>query len=60
VIPVEDGVRLELELDSGQLFAFAPLPGPVKGETVSLRVSGGVTFQGATVVPDAPEQTVMP
>jgi ABC-type multidrug transport system ATPase subunit len=60
VIPVEDGIRLELELESGRVFALSPLPGPTKGETVSLRISGGVTFQRAMVVPDAPEQTVMP
>jgi ABC-type multidrug transport system ATPase subunit len=60
VIPVEDGVRLELELPSGRVFAFAPLPGPTKGETVALRVAGGVSFQRATAVPDEPAQTVMP
>jgi ABC-type multidrug transport system ATPase subunit len=43
-ILVEDGVRLEVELAGGRLFAFAPPPGPAAGEAVRLRVSGGVRF----------------
>jgi ABC-type multidrug transport system ATPase subunit len=44
VIPLEDGVRLELALDNGKLYASSPLPGPVVGEEVAVRVIGGVEF----------------
>jgi len=43
-IPIEDGVRLELALPNGRLFANAPLPGPGPGETVGLRLTGGVSY----------------
>ena len=44
-IPLEDGVRLELQLDHGRLFTVAPIPGPRTGERVRLRVDGGVRFR---------------
>jgi ABC-type multidrug transport system ATPase subunit len=44
VIPLEDGVRLELELDGGRLYALAPVPGPAPGDRVRLRLDGGVRF----------------
>jgi ABC-type sulfate/molybdate transport systems ATPase subunit len=48
-IPLEDGVRLELTLDNGKLYAVAPLPGPRAGDEVGVRVMGGVSFAaGAT------------
>jgi ABC-type multidrug transport system ATPase subunit len=43
-IPVEEGVRLELELPGGRISAIAPLPGPAVGEEVRLRTTGGVRF----------------
>ena len=43
-IPLEDGVRLELTLDEGRLFAVSALPGPMTGDEVRLRVTGGVCF----------------
>jgi ABC-type multidrug transport system ATPase subunit len=43
-ILVEDGVRLELELPGGRVFALAPPPGPGVDERVGLRTSGGVRF----------------
>ncbi|HEV3055323.1 MAG TPA: ATP-binding cassette domain-containing protein, partial [Solirubrobacteraceae bacterium] len=46
VIPLEDGVRLELSLANGRVYAQSPLPGPSKGDSVSLRLSGGVAFPG--------------
>jgi ABC-type sulfate/molybdate transport systems ATPase subunit len=46
VIPLEDGVRLALRLERGRLYALAPLPGPRAGETVGVRVVGGVRFAG--------------
>lgn len=46
-IPLEDGVRLELALDNGRLYAVAGLPGPRVGEEVSVRVTGGVRFAAA-------------
>jgi len=44
VIPVEDGARLELSLDRGQVYAVAALPSPGLGETVRVRIEGGVRF----------------
>jgi hypothetical protein len=44
VIPLEDGVRLELALDNGKVYAVSPLPGPTGGEEVAVRVTGGVVF----------------
>jgi ABC-type sulfate/molybdate transport systems ATPase subunit len=44
VIPLEDGVRLELTLDNGRLFTTAPLPAPRVGDRVTARIDGGVRF----------------
>lgn len=57
VVPLEDGVRLELELAGGRLYANAPPPGPAKGESVRLRIDGGVCFRGpqAVVAPAVPQ-----
>jgi len=41
-IPLEDGVRLELELGGGRLYAVAALPAPRVGESVGVRIDGGV------------------
>lgn len=43
-LPVEDGVRVELELAGGGLVALAPGPGPEAGEEVGVRLAGGVRF----------------
>jgi len=43
-VPLEDGVRLELELDHGRLYCVAPVPAPRPGEMVHLRVEGGARF----------------
>jgi hypothetical protein len=40
----EDGFRLELTLESGRLYAVVPLPAPRVGDTVRLRLDGGVRF----------------
>jgi len=44
VIPLEDGVRLELTLPHGRLYAIADLPGPRVGDTVRIDLDGGVRF----------------
>jgi ABC-type nitrate/sulfonate/bicarbonate transport system ATPase subunit len=44
LVPVEEGVRVELALDNGRLVALAPAPGPRPGTEVSLRLLGGVRF----------------
>jgi ABC-type sulfate/molybdate transport systems ATPase subunit len=44
LVPVEEGVRVELALDHGRLVAMAPAPGPEPGAEVSLRLLGGVRF----------------
>jgi ABC-type sulfate/molybdate transport systems ATPase subunit len=44
LVPVEDGVRVELELDHGRLVALAPAPGPAPGDEVGVRLLGGVSF----------------
>jgi ABC-type sulfate/molybdate transport systems ATPase subunit len=43
-VPLEDGVRLELELHRGRLYCVSPLPAPRPGETVRVRVDGGARF----------------
>jgi ABC-type sulfate/molybdate transport systems ATPase subunit len=40
----EDGFRLELTLEAGRLYAVAGLPAPRVGETVRVRLHGGVRF----------------
>jgi len=44
LVPVEDGVRVELTLDHGRLVALAAAPGPPPGAEVGVRLAGGVTF----------------
>ncbi len=41
---LEDGFRLELALEHGRVYAVTPLPAPRVGETVRLRIDGGVRF----------------
>ncbi len=43
-IPLEDGVRLELELEHGSLYTVASLPAPKPGERVRVRLEGGARF----------------
>jgi len=43
-VALEDGVRLERELDHGRLYAVSPLPAPRPGETVRIRIDGGARF----------------
>jgi ABC-type sulfate/molybdate transport systems ATPase subunit len=43
-IPLEDGVRLELELEHGRLYAIGPLDGPRPGDRVRVRIEGGARF----------------
>jgi ABC-type sulfate/molybdate transport systems ATPase subunit len=43
-IPGEDGARLELALEHGRVFAFAPYPAPRAGDDVRLSIDGGARF----------------
>jgi ABC-type sulfate/molybdate transport systems ATPase subunit len=43
-VALEDGFRLELELEHGRLYAIAPLPAPRVGDRVRLRLQGGARF----------------
>jgi ABC-type sulfate/molybdate transport systems ATPase subunit len=43
-IPLEDGVRLELELARGRLFTSVELPAPRVGDAVRVRVTGGARY----------------
>jgi ABC-type multidrug transport system ATPase subunit len=43
-VALEDGFRLELELEAGRVFTVAPLPAPRLGDVLRLRVIGGVRF----------------
>jgi ABC-type sulfate/molybdate transport systems ATPase subunit len=45
----EDGFRLELTLADGRLYTVAPLPAPRVGDTVRVRLEGGVRFPAAEV-----------
>jgi ABC-type sulfate/molybdate transport systems ATPase subunit len=47
LVPVEDGVRVELSVEQGRVVALAPAPGPQPGTEVSLRLTGGVRFPRA-------------
>ena len=49
-IPLEDGMRLEVELDQGRLFTIGSLDGPRPGELVRVRIEGGARFPLAEVV----------
>jgi ABC-type sulfate/molybdate transport systems ATPase subunit len=51
---VEDGFRLELTLETGRVYAVAPLPAPRVGDAVSLRIDGGVRFVTGDPVPTHP------
>jgi ABC-type Fe3+/spermidine/putrescine transport system ATPase subunit len=42
--PVEDGVRLDLDLAEGRLVATVPPPGPEIGERLRVQTVGGVRF----------------
>jgi ABC-type sulfate/molybdate transport systems ATPase subunit len=43
-LPLEDGLKLRLRLDRGRVFTYAPLPGPEPGDSVRVRIEGGVEF----------------
>jgi ABC-type sugar transport system ATPase subunit len=43
-VPLEDGVRLELELANGRVYCNAPVPGPRPGDAVRISIHGGVRF----------------
>ncbi len=56
LVPEEDGVLCEIEVDGGRVQARAPHPGPREGDMVRLRAEPGVRFapeQGGAV-PAAP------
>ncbi len=48
VIPLEDGVRLELTLADGRLYTVAQLPAPRVGDRLTVRIDGGVRFPHVT------------
>lgn len=54
-IPLEDGVRLELELEGGRLYTVAPNPAPRRGDRVRVRVDGGARFPRSQTHAGAPE-----
>ena len=61
LVPVEDGVRLDLSLPGGRLSALADLPSPRPGDTVAVRIDGGVVFQpGPDTVAGDPDPRVAP
>ncbi len=43
-VALEDGVRLELELEHGRLYTVSPIPAPRVGDTVRIRIDGGARF----------------
>jgi ABC-type sulfate/molybdate transport systems ATPase subunit len=57
-VALEDGVRLELELEHGRLYTIAPLPAPRPGDFVRVRVDGGARFP--LPVTDSPVASVRP
>jgi len=48
-VPLEDGVRLELEVEQGRVYAISPLPAPRPGDSARLRIEGGVRFPAGTL-----------
>ena len=60
-VPLEDGVRLELDVDAGRLVCVAPLPGPAVGDPVRVTLRGGVRYGAPTAgVPATVTQAQMP
>ena len=53
-VPLEDGVRLELELERGRLYTVAELPAPRVGDRVGVRIVGGCRFPVSAPDRDAP------
>ena len=49
-IPLEDGVRLELELEQGRVYTVAALPAPQPGDSVRLRIEGGARFRAESPI----------
>jgi ABC-type nitrate/sulfonate/bicarbonate transport system ATPase subunit len=47
LIPVEDGARVELTTQSGRLTALLPSPDAAVGDTIRVRITGGVRFPSA-------------
>jgi ABC-type multidrug transport system ATPase subunit len=57
LIPLEEGARADLKTANGRLSAIVPYPGPAVGETVRVRLVGGVRFPAPPNQPaDAPGQ----
>ena len=46
-VALEDGFRLELEVDGGRLYAVSGLDGPRRGETIRVSLNGGARFAAA-------------
>jgi ABC-type sulfate/molybdate transport systems ATPase subunit len=69
-VALEDGARLELELERGRLYTVVPLPAPRPGDQVRVSVHGGARFplpgtdragpgsvaSQATVAPGVPQE----
>jgi thiamine transport system ATP-binding protein len=51
-VALEDGARLELELERGRLYTVAAFPAPGLGDTVGVRVDGGVRFSSGDALDD--------
>jgi ABC-type sugar transport system ATPase subunit len=47
VIPLEDGLRVELQHERGRLYCAAGIPGPALGDRVRVRLSGGARYSAA-------------
>ena len=50
-VPMEDGVRLEVELARGRVYCVCALPAPRPGDGVRVRITGGVRFETALAKP---------
>jgi ABC-type sulfate/molybdate transport systems ATPase subunit len=51
-VALEDGVRLELELEHGRLYTIAAFPAPGLGDTVGVRIDGGIRFASGDTLDD--------
>ena len=57
-VPLEDGARLELELERGRLYTVASVPAPRPGDTVRVRVRGGARFPLSIAAPPGQEEPI--
>jgi ABC-type nitrate/sulfonate/bicarbonate transport system ATPase subunit len=54
--PLEDGARVELQAAAGRLSAYVAVPGPVPGDSIRVRIDGGVRYPAVTLASPDPAE----